>query len=233
MNNNRLPRVDLNNSRRTSFKPVERFAGMNNLIDIAGKRYGRLIVIRRAPNDKFGSARWLCRCDCGQETTVRGGNLRRGTSQSCGCLRDDVIATHGLSKSNSYDIWRLMKRRCSDPDNKSYPDYGGRGIGYDPRWEIFENFYFDMGECPKGFTIDRVDNNGGYCKENCRWASRKDQNRNSRKNTLFTYLGKTQCASAWAEEFGINYDVLRQRLMKLRWPMKRAVTEPVQYHQGK
>lgn len=114
--------------------------------------------------------------------------------------------THGLSESRTYRIWNLMKRRCLNPRDKDFRYYGGRGVSVCDRWLSFENFVLDMGEAPDGLTIDRFpDGNGPYQPGNCRWASMKEQNRNRSVNVMLTHEGKTQCLSAWAEEFGVPY----------------------------
>lgn len=162
---------------------------MGAFVDLTGKRYGRLTVLERT--DSTGrNIRWLCRCDCGKESKVFGFSLKRGQTKSCGCLQKEVtseiMTKHGLTNTPEYKIWKSMRDRINNPNNKAYGYYGGKGITYDPRWESFENFLEDMGERPKGMTLDRIDPNGNYCKENCRWADYSTQgyNQNIRQTNI-------------------------------------------------
>jgi len=132
-----------------------------------------------------GSVYWNCSCSCGGTTTVRSDSFLDGRpNKSCGCYlleRNISNATHKQSRTRTYHCWSMMKQRCLNPKVKFYPHYGGRGIAVCPEWMVFENFYADMGEMPVGLSLDRIDPNGNYCKENCRWATSKEQNNNKRE----------------------------------------------------
>ena len=180
---------------------------------MTGKKFGYLTVIRR--NGQYRNttqAAWLVRCECGKEWTVAGSNLRRGNTVSCGCKKGERRATHGLSRDPVYAVWIGMKERCLNPNNASYHRYGGRGIQIDRLWVKFENFLKDMGMQPEGLTLDRIDNNGNYTKSNCRWATRKEQANNTRRNVgIWTPQGVLSIAEA-AEVAGIGYAAMQKRL---------------------
>lgn len=208
--------------------------------DLIGFRFGRLLVKARAPNviHPHGvRAAWLCVCDCGETTIVLGQRLRSGQTKSCGCLSVDLsrkrIAntwatnrTHGLSHSPEYNSWDKMLQRCENPKDNAFKNYGGRGIHVCQSWHFFGNFIRDMGPRPPGTTIDRINNNGNYERGNCRWSTRKEQNRNRRDSNLVTYEGKTQTVGAWEEEKGMTPNSLRSRL-RAGWTVDRAINTPV------
>lgn len=164
-----------------------------------GQRYGRWLLIEEATRyDKDGVIilYWKCRCDCGTISEVSSGGLLGGYSQSCGCLQREAASTihtkHKMSSSRLYRRWASMKARCDNPKDPSYENYGGRGIKVCNSWlESFENFYKDMGGYPEDFSLDRIDVNGNYCPENCRWTDRSEQNYNTRKhkNNTSGYVG--------------------------------------------
>lgn len=160
---------------------------MPNLKDISGQRFGRLTALRISHVDAL-QAHWVCRCDCGAETTARFHHLIRDHKRSCGCLKRDrfTTKTHGHAPkgkpSSAYSTWCSMKRRCFNPKDKAWKHYGGRGITVCDRWrDSFESFLADMGEPPPGLSLDRRENNGNYEPGNCRWATQSEQVNNSRR----------------------------------------------------
>lgn len=132
----------------------------------------------------------------------------------------------GIKPSKTYEAWVSMKRKCCDSKLSNYPLYGGRGITYDPRWERFEEFLADMGEAPEGLSLDRKENDGNYCKENCRWATPTQQSNNKRNNRTLTFKGETLTMAQWAARIGISRQILRSRIDLYKWSIERALTTP-------
>ena len=191
---------------------------------LTGQVFGRWTVIERRQN-KGRRVQWLCRCECGNTGLVMSNNLVSGISRSCGCFHIDTITTHGKCKTTEYPTWVSMKSRCYTKSNIGFPYYGGRGIIVCDRWlHSFENFLTDMGHKPgAGYSLDRIDPNGNYCPENCRWSTREVQDNNRRSNTILTFDGKTQTVAQWAREKGIHKTTLLGRL-DWGWPIEDALT---------
>lgn len=199
--------------------------------DLTGRLFGRLTVIDFAEtlNNK---RRWNCVCECGKSRVVAGYSLSSGNTTSCGCRRTELTVarnmTHGRKNTSEYTIWNLMKTRCLRPSDKSFARYGGRGIKVCDRWsESFEAFFKDMGDRPSpDHQIDRIDNDGDYCPENCRWATRIEQARNKSNNVVLEHNGIKKCFAEWAETLGIRPEIIKDRL-KLGWTVYEALTKPV------
>lgn len=176
--------------------------------EMTGFVFGKLTVISFSHTEKK-NAFWVAQCECGNKKVIKGMRLRQGDAKSCGCSM--VQSTHRLSTTPIFNIWSMMKQRCRNQNHKHYASYGGRGIDFCDRWSIFENFFSDMGHNPPGLTLDRIDNNLGYSKENCRWVARKDQMRNTRSNHLVMFRGVSMPIMAASELSGIPHTCLYQR----------------------
>ncbi len=154
-------------------------------IELTGQRFGQLAVLERAPS-QTKEIRYLCQCDCGKSVVTTGNNLRRGKSKSCGCWRKIAPTvfntTHGMKNTPEYRVWTSIKTRCNNPANKSYPDYGGRGISVSPEWtKSFQAFFAYVGKRPSPYhSIDRIDNDGNYEEGNVQWATKDVQRKNRR-----------------------------------------------------
>jgi len=186
--------------------------------DMIGKRFGRLTVIEFAGMNYRRSATWRCLCDCGNEKIVDGNPLRMGTVRSCGCLNDEKRhisrpRTHGMSNTRIHRIWRAMKARCHNTNDELY---GGRGISVCNEWNRFEPFYKWAKEngYADNLSIDRIDPNGNYCPENCRWADASTQAKNKRPKSTLTINGETHSLKEWASITGIKYPTLWKRMKK-------------------
>jgi len=171
------------------------------IADLVGRRFGRLVVVSRSVANKWSQACWLCRCDCGTDVTVPHYRLRHGGAKSCGCARREAasrvaatngraVTTHGMSQAPEYSVWLGMKTRCYNSGDHSFSNYGGRGISICERWlHSFENFYVDMGPRPNSYyQIDRINNDGNYESENCRWVFPTINRRNQRILTQMCLL---------------------------------------------
>lgn len=199
----------------------------------AGSVVGRWTLIEHTT--RLGSNAWLCRCSCGIARTVVTKSLTSGASRSCGCLSREVSAEngrrnaiHGWKDSKTYRVWSHMKERCERRSHKSWPDYGGRGIKVCDRWQNFESFLSDMGPVPERLTLERIDVNGNYTPENCRWASRTEQARNRRSTRLLTAFGETKPAASWLEDgrCSANRTTFYKRIAS-GWDDRRAIVQPM------
>lgn len=187
-------------------------------IDLTGQKFGKLTAIEVVETGR--RRKWRCVCDCGRETAVSSDSLRSGNTKACGHCRgpNQSAKKHGHrpqgARGGAYSSWGSMKTRCSNSNSDSFADYGARGIAYDPRWESFEAFLADMGERPKGTTLDRIDGTKGYSKSNCRWATPIEQTRNRRNARTFEYRGERLAVLEWAHRYGLTYASAYNRLAR-------------------
>ena len=207
-----------------------------SMLDLTGQTFGRLKVIRRAGVTANRKVLWECQCECGTTCTVRTAQLRSGKTQSCGCRRKELAleacTKHGCAgrgrESKEYRIWQGMIERCTNPNEPHYKDYGGRGITVCQRWrESFAAFLEDVGHRPSDrHQLDRFPNNGGnYESGNVRWATRKQQMRNTRANKLLTYQGETLPMVEWCERLSLDYGKVSYRLRR-GWSVAAAFQSP-------
>jgi len=195
---------------------------MSTFQDLRDHIFHRLTVLERVlPNAKQDHARWLCQCTCGNTTIVTTGRLKGHSTRSCGCLQEEsrrigsFSQKHGKSYTPEYRIFHGLKQRCTNPNDKNYPSYGGRGITV--AWDTFEAFYNDIGPRPgPKYTIERINNDGPYSRDNCIWATRETQNRNKRDTIKIPYNGSTYTLKELAALQGITRNALYQRFAKAR-----------------
>jgi hypothetical protein len=201
---------------------------MSKLQDLAGRIFGRWTVEHRVPSCR---TKWRCRCECGNIAEVFATNLTRGLSISCGCYANELASKrskrHGLHKTPIYRVWKTMIQRCSLTTSKSYPVYGGRGIIVCPKWRTFDGFFADMGHPPFfGAQLDRVNTDGPYSKENCRWVTSQRNNRNRRNNRPVSFCGVVRLAVEWDDVCGFPHPTVSNRL-NLGWDVEDAIQIPL------
>lgn len=188
--------------------------------DITGKQFEFLTVL-----GYIGKGKWHCKCECGNTKIVSTAKLNNGHVKSCGCLTKTNAVKHNATNTKEYITWTNIKARCTNPNNKSYHNYGGRGITVCNRWlNSFENFYKDMGNCPKGFSIERINNDKEYNKDNCIWASPKTQAMNRRSNFIVNYKGQEKPLKQWCEDLNLNYKKVFARIKQLGWTIDKALS---------
>ncbi len=205
---------------------------MSATIDVTGKTFGRLTALDRVVVPGKTEVFWRCLCACGSVVSVRSYQLRTGRSASCGCLQRERTARanrkHGAcsggERSPEYGVWSHMRRRCLNPEDPDYPDYGGRGITVCSEWaESFAAFLCDMGPRPDATSIDRINNCKGYAPGNCRWATAVQQSRNRRSNRTVVVHGHQYLLIELAEEYGIPYNMLQRRVWR-GMPIEKALS---------
>lgn len=198
--------------------------------DLTGQRFGRLTVLYRGPNQKTRTT-WICQCDCGNITRVQSNGLKSGRTKSCGCYNIDSArrraTKHDCCKTRLYKIWQGIKKRCNNSAASAFRNYGGRGITMCDEWqssfETFRDWALTHGY-QDDLTIDRIDVNGNYAPENCRWATVKQQCNNQRDNHVLYHDGQSHTMSEWADITGILYTTLRGRINGLQWDTDAALT---------
>lgn len=203
-----------------------------------GDKIGRWEIIEPAESIKRNGKnlrRWLCRCECGTEKIVPERTLKQGESNSCGCYHRDIMKTvgktsnaiHGMSNTRLYRIYKHMKNRCYRNEDIKYPYYGDKGVIVCDEWlnsfEVFAEWAMNNGY-NETLSIDRIDVNGNYCPENCRWADNYEQSNNRSCNKKYTYNGETHTIAEWARLYNINYKKLWKRLETFKWDVERALT---------
>lgn len=207
-------------------------------LNLIGRRFDRLEVLGAAGTSSHGKSLWLVCCTCGSSPfVVIGSQLTFGKTRSCGCLQQEsVIARntdHGAAVRGDllpeYRIWAHIIDRCTNPRNKMWSYYGGRGITVCDRWRNFKLFYADMGSRPSDtHSIDRKNNNGNYEPDNCRWATSYEQAQNQRTTRFLTFRGETLAMSEWARRLGLSIQTVASRLNKSKWSVEQALSTPVQ-----
>lgn len=202
--------------------------------NLKGNKYDRLLVLDFIGIGNDGKARWDCVCDCGRHITMSGSILKKDRSHSCPHCKNVSFwsrkETHRESKTRLYSIYYNMRKRCENDNAVNYDNYGGRGITVCELWrssyEAFSNWAHENGYTDE-LTLDRIDSNGNYCPENCRWVTYKEQGLNTRANNRITFNGETMTLTEWADKIGIKRSTLCTRLKTYGWPVERALTEPV------
>ena len=207
----------------------------NNLL---GKRFGRLVVVKQAGKAKCGNYLWLCKCDCGTEKVILASSLRSGVTQSCGCLGREQFGNrtrkHGQSGTRLYRLWNTIITRCECTASESYKDYGGRGIKMCDEWrnnyQAFRDWALATGydeNAPTGkCTIDRIDVNGNYCPENCRWVTKAYQANNKRNNHFLELDGERHTVKEWSEITGLKTVTILSRIQR-GWDTQRVLQDPL------
>lgn len=206
---------------------------MSKFTDLTGMSFGRLTVISRAEN-RGAYVMWNCKCSCGNSVVVRTSNLKNGHTKSCGCFHADAASLantkHGMSSSRLYRIYQHMIGRCTNSNESGYENYGGRGISVCKEWsESFESFleWAMSNGYDDRLSIDRIDHNGNYCPDNCRWATSKQQANNMRSNRILEYDGESRTLSEWADIYEMPYGLLDSRIFR-GWSVEDALMTPRQ-----
>lgn len=212
---------------------------MGTKLNLVGQKFNRLVVLSEySIRTKWGAVKYLCKCSCGKEVIVSGTNLKSGNTKSCGCYAIEKItkrghnnAKHMRSGSLTNKIYYQMISRCYKQQNEKYESYGKRGITVCDRWlKSFQNFYSDMGDKPIGdYSIERIDNNGNYCPENCKWATRTEQQNNKRTNHIIEYKGLKYTMANLCKVTGMKYELLHSRIHYAKWDIEKTLNTPLKW----
>lgn len=201
-------------------------------VNMVGEKHGKLTILSEAGRGEYGDALWKCKCDCGKIFVASGHRIRRGETTSCGCYaREQHIkrtTTHGMAKTRLYKEWQGMKQRCNNPKTPKFYNYGGRGISYCEEWEDFSNFqeWALSNGYSDSLTLDRIDVNGNYGPNNCRWVTNLEQQNNKRNNQKYTYKDETLTVAELARKYSIRRGTLNSRLVK-GLPIEEAIEKPI------
>lgn len=198
----------------------------------SGDSLGNCIYIKEDIQGYKNSRKAVFECVCGNTFIALIANVKNEHTTSCGCLKIPAVkkssTRHGMRQSSEYNIWRLMIARCYKPQSTSYKNYGAKGITVGDRWKkSFINFYADMGNRPEGTSLDRLENDKGYYKENCQWGTSLQQNRNRSITVKVTYNGETKAIMEWSQIYGIPYDTLKYRVRSNRYSLDECFKTPV------
>lgn len=205
--------------------------------DLSGMKFGRLTVKQRADDNisdsGYHTVMWNCTCDCGNEVVIRGKCLTGGVTNSCGCLAKELLSEraskhHGYG-TRLYAVWNSMRQRCNNKNHRAYPNYGGRGINICNEWDDYAVFRewaiasgYDETAARGTFTLDRINTDGNYCPENCRWANMKEQTNNRRCTPYYEIDGERHTLLEWSKITGIKYETLWRRY-DMGWDAERAL----------
>jgi hypothetical protein len=198
--------------------------------ELTGLKFERLVVLKRHHQNKESDWFWECLCDCGNKVITKGTTLTQGKVKSCGCYHKDKITTHSMWKTPLYKIYRGIKSRCLQPLATGYSNYGGRGITVCDEWKMDPASFFKWAKenrYEEGLTIERIDNNGPYSPENCKWIPLKEQANNKRTSHIITFNGETKTVAQWATYLNIPRYILYNRINNYGWTDERALTTPV------
>lgn len=188
----------------------------------AGDKFNKLTAVKFVETRRNSIQYWLFKCYCGKEKVICVSSVKNGTIKSCGCYKKISLFKHGMVKTKTYYSWASMIQRCLNKNNPNYKHYGGRGINVCQHWLKFENFFEDMGEMPENKTLDRIENEKGYSKSNCKWSTRMEQLNNTRRNHFLTHKNKTQTIAQWSRELNINRHKILYRIRR-GWSIKKIL----------